>query len=119
MEIMNEKHKKRTVILVTENSNEEEYLKNILSKNYDTITVKCSDFSKEYLNSTDKQFSVILIDFKKVFENDFEILKSISEDNLFADIALLVYCENAEELNNSVECLKYGASDILSKIAPS
>lgn len=118
MEIMNEKHKKRTIILVTENSNEEKYLKNILSKNYDTITVKCSDFSKEYLNSTDKQFSVILIDFKKAFENDFEILKSISEDNLFADIALLVYCENAEELNNSVECLKYGASDILSKIAP-
>lgn len=118
MEILNEKHKKRTIMLVTENSNEEKYLKNILSKNYDTITVKCSNFSKDYLNSTNKQFSAILIDFKKAFENDFEILKSISEDNLFADVALLVCCENAEELNNSVECLKYGASDILSKIAP-
>ena len=79
---MNEKHKKRTVILVTENSNEEEYLKNILSKNYDTITVKCSDFSKEYLNSTDKQFSVILIDFKKAFENTNKINEFLFDDIL-------------------------------------
>lgn len=114
MEILNDKSNKRTVLVTLDDYAEASNLFRFLSDDYDVIRAYSADECLRVMRDRCSVLSAVIIDIEMAEENDFEFLRTSSNETLFDTIPIVVAARRplADE---DMKCLEHGAIDIMSQ----
>ncbi len=109
MKVLNEKQKKKVILLVSDGSEGFKELETVFSSRYKVIVTYNSNIDYDAIKAQIRQVSaVILTAAAEVF------FRWIASDSTVAYIPLLIYCDDAAGMPQAMECLKRGAVDVIS-----
>ncbi|MDE6665975.1 MAG: diguanylate cyclase [Ruminococcus sp.] len=109
MKDLNEKQKKKVILLVSDGSEGFKELETVFSSHYKVIVTYNSNIDYDAIKAQIRQVSaVILTAAAEVF------FRWIESDSTVAYIPLLIYCDDAACMPQAMECLKRGAVDVIS-----
>lgn len=109
----NQKNIKKTVIIISDCSENFIKIKQILEENFNPVIIDESSYSFEYISMKIKYFSALIIRSEKAAENNYKIFKQFSSDPLLLPVPIIVCCHDISDDSYAEKCLEYGAADII------
>lgn len=107
-------NKKRNILVVEDDLINREILSAILSDNYNVIQAENGLVGLEILESSEYDFSLILLDIQMPVMNGYEFLEAIGQIPSFKSIPIII-ATSSNATAEEIQCLENGASDFVVK----
>lgn len=104
---------KKTVIIVSDDSQNYSDIKDIIEENYNLIVVSENLYSFEYISENISHFSALIISSKKASENNYQVFKQFEVNPVLSSIPVIIYCNDITSDIYAEKCLENGAVDII------
>lgn len=108
----NQKNIKKTIIIVSDGSENFFEIKKMLSEKFNPVVIDESSYSFEYIMKI-KYFSALIIKSEKAAEDNYKIFKEFSSDPLLSPVPIIVCCQDILNDMYAENCLDCGAADII------
>lgn len=105
---------KNKILVIGNDEQTQDMLTELLSAHHECIFLENSSEGVSYLDGNKSHIDLILIDLGEVVPNDFQILKSIRQHNLYSNIPILVEVA-PDQTKDLPEAFHLGVDDILIK----
>lgn len=114
MEILNSGAKKRTVLFVHEDNKESADFEQLLTKNYNVISVSMENRDFADIRSSATALSAAIVCAKSAAGENYALFEWIKHDSMIEAVPMLIFCVGPDDMKIADKCISLGAVDVLS-----